>query len=593
LRETFSFTSLIATTLELLDHGSMNELVGAHSIPAFFAATVAWRGDEPALGSIRGGQLRWWTWREVADDAARLAASIRGKGIQPGERVAQVSENRYEWIIADLAIHLAGAVHVPIHMTLAGEQMAEQIADCGARLVFVSTRELLAKFGDRLDSKVLVFVHDEQARDRADAQLRPAARVPRPAEAPDGSADHAAHGARSRTSAPDELATILYTSGTTGRPRGVMLSQRNLAANAVAMVEAYGDSHAATRLNVLPLSHIYARTCDLYTWVYSGSRLVLGENRDAIGRDFQLARPTALSAVPHLYRRIMEKLQADRPADEAVALRAYFGGRMKRLNCGGAAVAPDVEAWYADHGLPLLPGYGMTEASPVVAVSNLQCRRAGTVGRPLANVEVRLADDGEVLVRGPNVMLGYWQDDAATAEAIRDGWLHTGDLGAIDAGGFLAIRGRKKELIVLATGKKVSPTRIDNLLTASPLIDQVAVFGEGQSALVALVVPSAGGLALDPTTAREQYAAEISRCLASAAHEEQVRHFAILDRPFSVERGEMTAKLSLCRARIAENFAAELGSLHGTRPGGQLNEDPAAGPRTNGRSPLNASQSRR
>jgi long-chain acyl-CoA synthetase len=232
---------------------------------------------------------------------------------------------------------------------------------------------------------------------------------------------------------------------------------------------------------------------------------------------------------------------------------------MQRLNCGGAAVAPDVEAWYADHGLPLLPGYGTTEASPVVAISNLQSRRAGTVGRPLANEEVRIAEDGEVLVRGPNVMLGYWQDGVATAEAIRDGWLHTGDLGEIDADGFLAIRGRKKELIVLATGKKVSPTRIENLLTSSPLIDQVAVFGEGRSALIALIVPKLGRE--ERGTRNEEIASEINRCLAGAAHEEQVRRFAILDRPFSIERGELTAKLSLCRARIAENFAAELVAL--------------------------------
>jgi long-chain acyl-CoA synthetase len=198
-------------------------------------------------------------------------------------------------------MHLSGAVHVPIHVTLAGEQMAEQIADCGAKLVFVSTRELLAKFSDRLDSKVIVIVHDDRCESGEGVTLgKPAV-------------------------APDDLATILYTSGTTGRPRGVMLSQRNLAANAVAMVEVYRDSPAETRLNVLPLSHIYARTCDLYTWVYAGSRLVLGENRETIGRDFRLTRPTALSAVPHLYRRIMEKVRADHPADEAAALRDYFG----------------------------------------------------------------------------------------------------------------------------------------------------------------------------------------------------------------------------------------------------------------------------
>jgi long-chain acyl-CoA synthetase len=526
-------------------------IAGMHSddspltIPTLLTATVGQRRDESALGCIRGGKLRWRTWREVWNDASRLAASVQARGVQPGDRVAQVSENRYEWIVTDLAMHLAGVVHVPIHVTLAGQQMAEQIADCDARLVFVSTKDLLAKFSGWLSSNVSVFVHDEQGEGRVEAPPYKfaTANPERPAVA------------------PDDLATILYTSGTTGRPRGVMLSQRNLAANAVAMVGAYRDSPAKARLNVLPLSHVYARTCDLYTWVYSGSRLVLGESRETIGRDFKLVQPTALSAVPHLYRRILEQVQASGATDEAAALQDYFGGRMERLNCGGAAVAPDVEAWYAERGLPLLPGYGMTEASPVVAVSNLHSRRAGTVGRPLANVEVRLADDGELLVRGPNIMLGYWQDTAGTNKVVRDGWLHTGDLAEIDADGYLAIRGRKKELIVLATGKKVSPTRIETLLNASPLVDQAVVFGEGRSVLVALVVPSARGLALDPAIAREQVASEINRCLAGAAHEEQVRRFAILDRPFSIERGELTGKLSLCRARIAGNFAAELAAL--------------------------------
>ncbi|HEY4235435.1 MAG TPA: AMP-dependent synthetase/ligase [Lacipirellulaceae bacterium] len=512
------------------------------SIPAFFASTIVRRGDEPALGLITNGQLRWRTWREIWHDTHALAAALQTAGIQPGDRVAQVSENRYEWIVTDLAIHLAGAVHVPIHVTLSGQQMAEQIVDCHARLVFVSSAEMLAKFGDRLAANVAVLVHEEGP-GSAGASPSRAPSVPTPA--------------------PEDLATILYTSGTTGRPRGVMLSQRNLAANAVAMVEAFGDSPAETRLCVLPLSHIYARTCDLYTWVYHGSRLVLGESRDTIERDFQLARPTALSAVPHLYRKTMEKVEASGSTDEAAALQNYFGGHMGRLNCGGAAVAPVVEAWYAARGLPLLPGYGMTETSPVVTVSTPQACRAGAVGRPLANVQVGLAEDGEVLVRGPSVMLGYWLDAAATNDVVRDGWLHTGDLGEIDADGFLTIRGRKKELIVLATGKKVSPTRIENLLTSSPLIDQAVVFGEGRSTLVALIVPTSKSEERGTTqrVPNEEIADEIRRCLASAAHEEQVRQFTILDRPFSIERGELTAKLSLCRARIAENFAGELAAL--------------------------------
>jgi long-chain acyl-CoA synthetase len=280
-----------------------------------------------------------------------------------------------------------------------------------------------------------------------------------------------------------------------------------------------------------------------------------------------LVRPTALNAVPFVYQRIMDGIINSEAADKPAALRAAFGGRMETLFCGGAPVAPDVETWYADQGLPLLPGYGLTEASPVIAVTTLWSQRQGTVGQAIPGIEIRTAADGEFLTRGPHVMLGYWQDDAATAEAIDpNGWLRTGDLAEIDADGFVTIRGRKKELIVLSTGKKVCPTHVESLLAASPLIDQAAVFGDGQCGLTALIVPSttaqprACGLAR-PQSATDRhalYAAEINRCLAHASREEQIHHFTLLHRPFLIERGELTAKMSLCRETIARNFAAEL-----------------------------------
>jgi long-chain acyl-CoA synthetase len=580
---------------------SMADIDALLSIPAFFESTVARRGDEPALGCIRGGELHWRTWRNISSDAQSLAAILQAAGIQPGDRVAQVSENRYEWIITDLAIHLAGAVHVPIHVTLSGEQMAEQIADCGARLAYVSNEDLLATFVDQLASDIVVFVYDDQ-QDRRDGAVltmpRPAgnsdlmlggtpraqgdgrgrcqSKTPRPSlEAPGRATQISRTAARMPAVAPDDLATILFTSGTVGRPRGVMLSQANLATNAAAIVQAYGGDADETRLNILPLSHIYARTCDLYTWVCRGSRLVLGERRETLARDLQLVRPTTLSAVPYVYERISDELRARGNTDEAT-LKHYFGDRMKRLTCGGAALPASVEAWYAERGLPIHCGYGLTEASPVVTVSTRQSYRLGSVGRPLANIEARLADDGEVLVHGPSVMLGYWKDAETTAKAIRDGWLRTGDLGEIDGDGFLTIVGRKSEMIVLSTGKKVSPSRIEALLASSPLIDQAAVFGEGKSKLVALITPNRKTLNNLPVREWHSHVAdEIGRCLTEGARHEQIGQFVLLDRPFSIERGELTAKLSLCRSWIAKNFATELATF----------DDLIA--------PLNASQSRR
>jgi long-chain acyl-CoA synthetase len=295
----------------------------------------------------------------------------------------------------------------------------------------------------------------------------------------------------------------------------------------------------------------------MYTWLYCGSKLILAENRETLLRDLQLARPTIFNAVPYLYQKIADHVRTGNCGDESLALQNFFGGRMQILNCGGAALATETEAWYAQRGLPVLPGYGLTEASPVISACTPTAHRPGSVGKPMRDVEVRIADDGELVVRGPNVLRGYWCDEAATAEAIRDGWLHTGDLGELDADGFLFIRGRKKELIVLSTGKKVLPTRTENLLTASPLISQAAVFGDGQQGLSALIVPAGG-----PTNTQAMRA-EIDRCLKCAAHEEQIHRFAILDRPFSIERGELTPKMSLCRKVIAASFAVELNGLNG------------------------------
>jgi long-chain acyl-CoA synthetase len=520
----------------------------SQTISNFLANTVARRGDERALGFVRGGELSWRTWREVFNEASQLAATIRAAGIKPGDRVAHVSENRYEWIITDLAMHLSGAVHVPIHVTLSGEQIAAQINDSGSRLIFVSSDELLAKFQKLIDPSLPIVCHDRYAPDATktnDSDRQPPAPSPQP---------------------PDALATILYTSGTTGRPRGVMLSHRNLACNAAASADAFDAKVDRLQLNILPLSHIYARTCDLYIWVYVGCRLVLAESRETLARDCQLVHPTMLNAVPFVYQKIADRIRAA-VADEAqqtASLRAFFGGQIEILFSGGAPLAPDVGQWFADRGLPVLAGYGLTESSPVISVSTPAAHQAGASGRALSNVEIRIADDGEILTRGPHVMLGYWQDDEATASTIRDGWLHTGDLGYLDANGYLYINGRKKELIVFSTGKKAHPTYVESLLTASPLIEQAVVVGDGRPFLIALIVPAACGVAADDkkTPSGDALAQEITRCLQSAAHEEQVRKFLILDHPFSIDRGELTAKLSVRRTVIADHYRQQIARLY-------------------------------
>jgi long-chain acyl-CoA synthetase len=377
---------------------------------------------------------------------------------------------------------------------------------------------------------------------------------------------------------PNDLATILFTSGTTGHPRGVMLSHGNLASNAIATVEAVSSPYEELRLCFLPLSHIYARTCDLYTWIYRGSRIVLAESRDTIIRDCQLVKPTVINGVPYFYQKVAQSLHAVGKPKQPKALLKLLGGELKLCFCGGAAVAPEVEKLFAEQGLPLLSGYGLTEASPVISATRKENYAPGTVGRPLRDVEVRLATDGEIQVRGPNVMLGYWRDEAATKEAIVDGWLHTGDLGEFDNEGNLRIVGRRKEIFALSTGKKVCPVSVERRLSGSPYIETVCVVGDGRSYLAALIVPNPQALerfikdnglwvwskhrAVSHPKVRELFRSEIDRLLDGLAKEEHVGPFIILTRNFSLEAGEVTAKFSLRRDEIAANFAKEIRAMY-------------------------------
>ncbi|MEO1496477.1 MAG: AMP-binding protein [Planctomycetota bacterium] len=378
---------------------------------------------------------------------------------------------------------------------------------------------------------------------------------------------------------PDQLASLVTTAGTSGEPRGVMLTHENLASNAVALSEASGGDGDELRLSFLPMEHLYARTCDLYTWIVRGSRLVLAESPKTVFRDARLVKPTVINGVPYFFQKAIDLADA-----EGVSLKHLLGGEIRRLYCGGAPLSPRVEERFADEGIPIYTGYGLTEASPVVTVNTPTAYKPGTVGRPLPGVEVRIAQNdtdtpGEVLVRGPNVMLGYWDDAEATAEVLRDGWLHTGDLGRLDDEGFLTITGRAKELIALATAKKVAPSRVEAMLCASPWIEQACVFGEGRKGLTALIVPSRERLgaevrrrrlwvwskrgALRHSQVRAIYREVIDECLASAALEERVHDFRLIGRGFDQARGEMTAKLSLRRTEIERSFERELTEMNG------------------------------
>jgi len=543
-----------------------------------FQRRVAADGPKVALHVRDGDKFKTLTWNQLADEVRRTAGALVRLGVKPGDRVIQVSENRYEWIIIDMAVHFARGIHVAVHATLTGPQIAYQIVNSGSKVVIVSGSEQaqkLAAVGDELPPDVAYLSIDPISEKIAGKSVQLLSELAAQTTEAEGLAieKRAADALQ-----PTDLATILYTSGTTGEPKGVMLSHRNLASNANAILHAFTIEPGDLRLSWLPLSHIFARTSDYYAWIAAGGELALSPSRDTIIPDCQALKPTHLNGVPYFFDKVMRTLVDKGLAETPGVLKATFGGRMK-MCCGGGAALPDyVAEFYNKNGVLLVQGYGLTESSPVISAGTTEHHRVGTVGKPVMGVEVKIAEDGEILTRGPHVMVGYWNMPEDTAATVRDGWLHTGDLGSIEDG-FLKITGRKKELIVTAGGKNIAPAYLEGLLTEDPLIAQAVVVGDAKNYLTALIVPDPDMLkaeivkqqiplkspaeALTHPRVNEIYAERIKRRLADVSHAEQVCKFKLLSRGLTPETGELTFKLSLKRDVVLANFAAEIREMYG------------------------------
>jgi long-chain acyl-CoA synthetase len=528
---------------------------------AIFRDRVKNSPDRAVVFAKAGSARVETTWRELhalARDAARRLIAL---GVSPGDRVALVSENRLEWIVADLAIQLSCAVSVPIHVASTPKQVADLVEHCESKVAIVSPTAAIDSLNDLLPPKCRLLDVRWLSEDVHTAELQAS------------EFEHADDIERSAVDfwRPDRLTTILYTSGTTGRPKGVMLSQRNLVSNTRAKIAAHEFDGSDIRLGVLPLSHIFARTCDWYVTLLTGGQLALAESRHTFFANCAEIRPTYLNAVPYFYDKCRRELVRRGMTDTPGALRELLGGRMRCCLSGGAPLPPHLTEFFWRQGVPLVEGYGLTETSPVVCDGTLHEHRTGTVGRPIPGVEVKLSDDGELLTRGPHVMLGYFKDQQATDDVIRDGWLSTGDLAKVDADGFITIVGRKKELIITAGGQNVSPLFLESLLNSDPWIAQSMVVGDRRNFLTALIVPDfdtvrdemgdGGGGAfssdnpIDNPNVREEFKRRIAATLTDVARYEQVRKFVLMARPFSYDRDEITTKGSLRRSVIAANFA--------------------------------------
>ncbi len=542
------------------------------TLSALFWNRVAQSGDRVALHTLSDDRPRPATWNRLADDVRQLAAVLLSRGVGPGDRVVQISENRYEWIVADLAILTVRAVHVPVHAPLAAPQIAAQIQDAGARVVLLSGVEQAQKLASPsaqllADMESLAEVdfvsYDACEKSIGGNHVLPLCGLI--AGLKEGMGKNIETGALA-CAAADDLATILYTSGTTGEPKGVMLTHRNLLSNTLATLSAFDVNEHDMRLSFLPWSHIFARTCDLYLWIASGSQLALAQGRGTVLDDCLQITPTLLNGVPYFFDRVVRGLRDKNLDDDPAALQAALGGRI-RVCCSGGAALPDHTArYYIERGVPLLQGYGLTETSPVMTIGTPAANRIGTVGRAVEDVEIRIADDGEILTRGPNLMAGYWNRPRATAEAIREGWFHTGDLGRLDDEGFLRITGRKKELIVTAAGKNIAPVMLESLLTEDPWIEQAMVIGDGRNYLTALIVPNrqAGGLSGEMTRSEieSRFAQHIDGRLCSVSHHEQIRRFTLIEGGFTIESGELTPTLKIRRDVISKNHAADIEAMY-------------------------------
>ena len=576
-----------------------------------FLAGVEEHGHKPAaMRHKAGGRWQAITHAEVARRVRSVAIALRDAGFAPGDRIAILSENRPEWAITDYGCLAARLADVPVYPTLPAKQIAYVLRDSGAKGVFVSTRQQLAKIEaiqNDLPALELVIAFDADA-----AQGEVVSLAAFEARGAATEATHPTLEADALAVDPDALATLIYTSGTTGDPKGVMLTHRNFCANVHATLTALEVGGDDECLSFLPLSHSFERMGDYALWS-AGITINYAESIEAVPQNMTEVRPTVMLSVPRLYEkmyaRVLEsamagsapkraifrwaKRHAEAWADHALAgrkrpglldlkkaiadrlvfgkLKARTGGRLRFFVSGGAPLAPPIAKFFYAAGLPIVEGYGLTETSPVLTVNRLKAIKIGSVGQAIPGVEIRIAPDGEILARGPNIMKGYWNKPDATREAIDpDGWFHTGDIGELDADGYLKITDRKKDLIVTAGGKNIAPQPIENLVKTNKFVANAVMLGDKRSFPVMLVVPDFDQLQtwaqerglsftdtrslIDLAETQAKMDREVMGQLRDLAKFEMPKRVVLLERDFTIESGELTPTLKVKRRVVEQRY---------------------------------------
>jgi long-chain acyl-CoA synthetase len=560
------------------------------------------------------GQWQPVSSEQIYQRVRALAQALLGWGAKKGDRVALIGENRWEWAVADFATLAIGAVNVPIYPTLTGEHIAELVRDAGCRIAVVSTRQQFDKLNAVRGQTELerILIMDSAAPPQGAIAF---SEVLAGADERGGERDPV-FDALVRAVEPKDVATLIYTSGTTGEPKGVVLTHGQIAANQNICAADFNFSSADSCISFLPLSHITARALDYVMYLY-GAQVAYCSKFDKLPLAMREIRPTVLVGVPRVYEKIRQEVErraalspvkkriigwaigvggkhidvvyggrkpdslawklADKLAYSKV--REAFGGRVRIFVSGGAPLGIDTAKWFASVGIALWEGYGLTETSPVISLNTPLKHRMGATGMPLPNVELKFAEDGELLVRGPSVFSGYWQKPEANAECFdADGWFRTGDIGHLDADGFLYITDRKKELLKTSGGKLVAPQPIENKLKNNPLIAQAALVGDRHKFISALLSPNFVALedwakhhGVDAKSRAELVAdsrivalyGEIVRTVnGGLANFETVKRFKVVADEWTQESGELTPSMKLKRRVITAQYAAAIAALY-------------------------------
>jgi long-chain acyl-CoA synthetase len=552
-----------------------------------FFRQAARYGNKPLIHYRHADEWQVETWADLRAHVLSVASALIAVGVKPHDSVVLISENRVEWVYCDFAIQTIGAVTVPIYPNSPAD-MAQTIAtDSGATYAIASSAPLAAKLevGGALreiatmDGKVADWVRQPML-------------------------DLTEITARLSHVTPEDICTIVYTSGTTGTPKGVELAHRNLVDTARAAVQVHPITDKDSSLSWLPLAHVFGRINEMFDGMVYGGETWVSAGSDHLVEELQFVKPTLMCSAPRVYEKmyaaVMARVQKASPARRAIfkwavstgtrfsqtekpgpfltaqrgladrlvlagLRRQLTGGRMRFFISGGAALAQNIEEFFWAIGVPILNGWGLTETSSGACSNTLYEHRFLTVGKPLPGVELKIADDGEILVKGIGNMLGYHNNPEATAEVVKDGWFYTGDIGEIDGDGFLKITDRKKSLFKTSGGKYIAPLHLEHELLGDPLIDRAVVVGDGRPYVTALIVPNwpsvhSQGMAEAELTARIQQT--VDGVNARVGHWETIKYFTLLPRDFTEKDGELSLKLDIKRKVIQEHFRDQIESMY-------------------------------